>query len=112
MQDRQVDNSYRDCGLNDLALACDERAGELQARAWQSEAERNALREATAELLSAVARQLASGPSHAGAIDSPPSALSAADLRTIIDTRVSHQPLHVSPTHSWVHDFAPGGNDR
>ncbi|WP_159016322.1 hypothetical protein [Cognatiluteimonas profundi] len=111
-----MDNPYLDRELSELAQACDERAGELQARAWHSEAERNALREATADLLSAVARQLASAPlsgsSPANATDAATSSLSAADLRTIIDTRVCHQPLHASPTHTWVRDFAPGGDDR
>lgn len=108
-----MDNPYLDREPSDLAQACDARAGELQARAWHSEAERNALREATADLLSAVARQLAparSPGSSANGIDAPPSGLSPAELRTIIDTRVCHQSLHASPAHSWVRDFAPGGN--
>ncbi len=111
-----MDHPYLDRELSDLAQACDERAGELQACAWHTEAERNALREATAELLSAVARQLASAAlsqsSPAEGIDAASSGLSAGDLRTIIDTQVCHQPLHASSTHAWVRDFAPGGGAK
>jgi len=102
-----MDNPYLDLDPNALAQACDVRAGELQARAWHSEEERNALREATAELLAAVARQL-SGTLESGEPDAVD--LSAGDLRQIIATRVSHAPLHTPATHAWVNDFAPGGD--
>ena len=101
-----MDNPYLDLAPNALAQACDVRAGELQARAWHSEEERNALREATAELLAAVARQL-SGTLEPGEADAAD--LSAGDLREIIATRVSHAPLHPPAAHAWVNDFAPGG---
>jgi len=101
-----MDNPYLDLDSTALAQACDVRAGELQARAWHSEEERNALREATAELLASVARQLSgtleSDEAHAAD-------LSAGDLREIIATRVSHAPLHPPAAHAWVNDFAPGG---
>lgn len=100
-----MDNPYFDLTPTALAQACDVRAGELHARAWHSEEERNALREATAELLAAVARKL-SGTLESG--DTGVTALSAGDLREIIATRVSHAPLHTPATHAWVNDFAPG----
>lgn len=102
-----MDNPYLDLAPNALAQACDVRAGELHARAWHSEEERNALREATAELLAAVARKLsgATAPGDTGTTD-----LSAGDLREIIATRVSHAPLHTPAAHAWVNDFAPGGD--
>ena len=93
---------------DDLAQACGERAQALQARAWRNEAERDALREATAELLSAVARQLAA------LAPTPVSApgLSTEELRETLETRVVHQPLHAEPvaggTHAWVRCFEPG----
>ena len=102
-----MDNPYLDLDPNALAHACDVRAGELQARAWHSEDERNALREATAELLAAVARQL-SGDLESG--DADAADLTAGDLREIIATRVSHAPLHTPAAHAWVNDFAPGGS--
>ena len=100
-----MDNPYFELDPNALAQACDARAGELHARAWHSEEERNALREATAELLAAVARQLSGvvGSRDAGATD-----LSAGDLREIIATRVRHAPLHAPAAHAWVNDFTPG----
>lgn len=107
-----MNNPYLGCGLNELAHACDERAIELQARAWHSEAERNALREATAELLSAVAQQLsgalASVP--AGEPDSPANELGISALREIIATRVIHAPLS-GARHAWVQAFVPGKGD-
>lgn len=76
-----------------LAHLCDQRAQELHARAWHSDAERDALREATADLLSAVARELcARGPFTTTPPDAP--RLSDDELRTLIATRVVHQPLH------------------
>ena len=79
-----------DMDPRDLALLCDRRAHELQARAWRTEAERDALRVATADLLAAVARQLAPGvPS-----SSADAALSDEELRSLIATQVVHQPLH------------------
>jgi hypothetical protein len=85
--------SPHDLDPRDLAHLCDQRAHELQARAWRSEAERDALREATADLLGVVARQL-----DAGALPAPvPSAersLSEEELRALIATRVVHQSLH------------------
>lgn len=101
-----MDHPYIDLGLDALAQACDERAAELQARAWQSEAERNALREATAELLAAVARQLSARVD--GTTDMP---LDAAELRDIIANRVSHAPLHAPAAHAWHQAFAPGERD-
>ena len=100
-----MDNPYFDLDPTALAQVCDARAGELQARAWHSEEERNALREATAELLAAVARQL-SGTSDS--VDAGAAGLSTGDLREIIATRVSHAPLHPPAAHAWVNDFAPG----
>lgn len=97
-----MDNPYFDLDPTSLAQVCDARAGELQARAWHSEEERNALREATAELLAAVARQL-SGTGETG-----DAGLSTGELREIIATRVCHVPLHAPTTHAWVNDFAPG----
>jgi hypothetical protein len=80
----------------ELAHLCDQRAHELQTRAWRSEAERDALREATADLLSAVARELgASAALTSDPLETP--GLSDDELRTLIATRVVHQPLH--PTH-------------
>ena len=100
-----MDNPYFDLGPDALAQACDERASELQARAWHSEAERNALREATAELLAAVARQLSTGVE---TVAGP--ALDTAELRDIIANRVSHAPLHMPASHAWHQSFAPGGD--
>lgn len=82
--------SPHDLDPRDLAQLCDQRAHELQARAWRSDAERDALRQATADLLSAVARQLDAG------VQLPPgaAALSDDELRSLIATRVVHQSLH------------------
>jgi len=98
-----MDNPYFDLGLDALAYACDERAAELQARAWQSEAERNALREATAELLAAVARQLSTRRDM-----TDDAVLDTAELRDVIANRVSHAPLHMPASHAWHKAFAPG----
>jgi hypothetical protein len=100
-----MDNPYFDFDIGALAQACDERAGALQACAWQTEAERNALREATAELLAAVARQLSATVQTS---KGSPADLSFGELREIIATRVSHAPLHAAAAHAWVSDFAPG----
>jgi hypothetical protein len=84
--------SPHDLDPRDLAQLCDQRAHQLHARAWRSEAERDALREATADLLGVVARQL-----DAGALLAPaPSerGLSEEELRALIATRVVHQSLH------------------
>jgi hypothetical protein len=107
-----MDNPYLGRGLNALAHACDERALELHARAWHSEAERNALREATAELLSAVAQQL-SGVLASAPVNEPASAadeLGISALREIIATRVTHAPLS-GAHHAWVQAFMPGNGD-
>ena len=98
-----MDNPYFDLELDALAQACDYRAAELQARAWRSEAERNALREATAELLAAVARQLSTRGDRAG-----DGVLDTVELRDMIANRVSHAPLHVPTSHAWHQAFAPG----
>lgn len=82
--------SPHDLDPRELAHLCDQRAHELHARAWRSEAEREALREATADLLSAVARELGVGAA-AEPVGTP---LSDDELRTLIATRVVHQPLH------------------
>ena len=76
----------------DLAQLCARRAQELHARAWRSDAERDAMREATADLLRAVARQLENGAVLAPAPAARP--LDEAELRALIATRVVHQPLH------------------
>ncbi|MFL6591259.1 MAG: hypothetical protein ACJ8GK_00945 [Luteimonas sp.] len=101
-----MDNPYIDLGLDALAQACDERALELQARAWHSEAERDALREATAELLAVVARQLSAR------MDTTDSPLDTAELREIIANRVSHAPLYAPASHPWEQAFAPGEGDE
>jgi len=97
--------SSHDPNPRDLAHLCDQRAHELHARAWRSEAERDALREATADLLSVIARQL-----DAGALLAPvPSAergLSDEELRALIATRVVHQSLH--PTSPDEHELRAG----
>lgn len=84
--------SPHDLDPRDLAHLCDQRAHDLQARAWRSEAERDALRESTADLLNAVARQL-----DATTALVPPSPatrpLSEEELRALIATRVVHAPL-------------------
>ena len=81
-----------DLDRRDLAHLCEQRAHELHARAWRSDAERDALREATADLLSAVARQLDAGAALAPVPSARP--LSEEELRALIATRVVHQPLH------------------
>ena len=86
-----------DLDPRDLAHLCDQRAHELHVRAWRTDAERDALREATADLLSAVARQLDGG---APAADGP--VLSEDELRTLIATHVVHQPLR--PVHEPADD--------
>ena len=84
--------SPHDLDPRELAHLCDQRAHELQTCAWRSEAERNALREGTADLLSVVARELgATVNSATGPLETP---LSDDELRTLIATRVVHQPLH------------------
>jgi hypothetical protein len=105
-----MDKPHFDCDLNALARACDERAGELHTRAWRSEAERNALREATADLLSAVARKLSAASQASSSMpDCQRLALSASDLRDMIETRVVHMPLqNTGGPHAWVDDFTPG----
>ena len=82
--------SPHDLDPRDLAHLCGQRAHELQARAWRTDAERDALREATAELLAAVARQLDAGMRLAPG----DAALSADEVRALIATRVVHQSLH------------------
>jgi hypothetical protein len=108
-----MDNPYLGRGLDELAHACDARAIELQARSWHSEAERNALREATAELLSAVAQQLSvtltSAPGNEPA--SPADELGISALREIIATHVTHAPLSGGARHAWVQAFVPGEGD-
>lgn len=100
-----------DLDSEDLAHACEERAQALHARAWRSEAERDALREATADLLSAVARQL----SALAPIPVAAPGLSPAELRETLATRVVHECLTstdagmADPTsHAWVGCFKPG----
>ena len=100
-----MDNPYLDLAPNALAQACDARAGELQARAWHSEEERNALREATANS-SPPSRASCAAPRARRSGRSRPR---SGDLREIIATRVSHAPLHPPAAHAWVNDFAPGG---
>lgn len=51
-------NPYIELDSCELAHACEERVGQLQAREWTTAAERDALREKTALLLDAVAQQL------------------------------------------------------
>ena len=117
--DRSI-NPYCDLDLDELAQACGERAGELQARAWRNEDERNALREATAELLAAVASQLAAGAHTTGAstcaADAHARLLSASELLEITANNVTHQSLHTGAhvsfggtRHTWIDDFVPGG---
>lgn len=84
-----MSNSPHDLDPRDLAHLCSQRAHELHARAWRSDAERDALREATANLLNVVARQL-----DAGALPAPGRSLSDEELRDLIATRVVHQSLH------------------
>ena len=87
-----------DLDPRDLAHLCDQRAHELHVRAWRTDAERDALREATADLLSVVARQLDVGT--ASPAECP--ALSEDELRTLIATHVVHQPLR--PVHEPASD--------
>lgn len=91
MTDMDTPPLPQDLDRRDLAHLCEQRAHELHARAWRSDAERDALREATADLLSAVARQL-----DAAVLPPAPSArpLSDEEVRALIATRVVHQPLH------------------
>lgn len=92
-------------GPEDLAHACEERAQSLQARAWRDEAERDALREATADLLNAAARQLAAlSPMP---VNAP--GLSTAELRETLATRVVHQPLHHPPLAAFEPGSGAGG---
>jgi hypothetical protein len=86
-----MSNSPHDLDPRDLAHLCNQRAHELHARAWRSDAERDALREATADLLNVVARQL-----DYGALPAPDAGRSLSDeeLRALIATRVVHQSLH------------------
>ena len=111
MREAIVDNPYLGRDLSELAHACDERAVELQARSWNSEAERNALREATAELLSAVAQQLSGvlAPTQEKSPDgSHADELGISALREIIATHVTHTPLSGGAGHAWVQAFDPG----
>jgi hypothetical protein len=109
-----LENPYLDYGLSELAQACDERASELQARSWRSEAERNALREATAELLSAVAHQLSDALA-SPSVEAPDAAaadeLGISALREIIATHVTHTPLSDGMRHPWVQAFVPGDGE-
>ncbi|NUS38612.1 MAG: hypothetical protein HOQ02_06265 [Lysobacter sp.] len=99
-----------DLDAEHLAQVCEERAHALQARAWRSEAERDALREATADLLNAVARQLGAATLAPTPVSAP--GLSPTELRETLATRVVHQPLHAEPVagarHAWVRCFEPG----
>ena len=91
MQGMDMSTSPQDLDPRDLAHLCNQRAHELHARAWRSDAERDALRSATADLLSVVARQLDSG---ALAAPDTTRSLSDEELRVLIATRVVHQSLH------------------
>jgi hypothetical protein len=88
-----MDHLPADLELSALAQACEERAHELQACAWRSEAERNALRENTAQLLASIARQLSESQCIGAA---PVQALSSGELRRIIDSQVVHAPLRAA----------------
>ena len=98
-----MDQPLDDHDLSALAQACEERAWELQARAWQTEADRNALREATADLLTMVARRLAPrDPSKVAGLEGD-------GVRTLIDKHVLHSSLQAAQYHAWIRAFAPGG---
>lgn len=100
-----MDHPHPQCALEALAQACDDRAAELQACAWRSESERNALRADTAALLANVARQLCV----VGAAGvAPTQLLGSSDLRRIIDTQVVHAPLAATRAHPWREDVVPG----
>jgi hypothetical protein len=92
----QMDRPCTEGDLHALAQACEERAWELQARAWHSEAERNALREATAALLTSVARRLA------GQESSTVPGLDNATVHALITDHVVHSPLQAAQYRAWI----------
>ena len=81
------DDPLRDLDPDLLGSLCAQRAEALQARAWRDEAERDALREATAHLLRAVACRLGAR------VPLCEAALTGEALRDYLANHLDHQPL-------------------
>ena len=78
-------NSYIDLDPAALSQVCGERIGQLRAKAWSTQAEREQLREDTVLLLDAVAQQLSVAGNSCDPMD-------AATLREIMNN-IEHGPL-------------------